>query len=116
MKMEKVKNLDWMDRFFEDSKADENESSKTNLDWMGRFFGDSKENSADSEIRKCPHCGSTTYKIKQYISGYGEFIGSTTGEEMDNSELHSGLQYKNIGKHAYCAECGKRFAKISDLM
>lgn len=69
----------------------------------------------DEEIRKCPHCDSTIYKIKQYISGYGEWLGDTTGEEVDNSELHSGLQYKNIGKYAYCVDCGKRFAKISAL-
>lgn len=123
--MENTNGLDWMSRFFEDSKdskAEKNEPKKINSDWMSRFFEDSEDskgNSADSEnseIRKCPHCGSTKYAIRQHISGYGEFIGDTTGEEMNNTELYSRLQYKNVGEYAYCADCGKRFAKISDLM
>lgn len=67
------------------------------------------------EIIRCPHCGSTIYCKKQYISGYGEFINDTTGAEVDNSELHQGLSYRDVTKYAYCADCGKRFAKIEDL-
>jgi hypothetical protein len=66
-------------------------------------------------IVKCPHCGGTSYYVKQYIRGYGHFYNDTTGEEMDNSSLHDWLTYKNVGKYAYCADCDKRFAKIEDL-
>jgi hypothetical protein len=68
-----------------------------------------------SENKRCPHCGGTTYYIKQYISGYGNFYNDTEDGEVDNTELHSGLRYKNIGKYAHCADCNKRFAKIADL-
>lgn len=68
-----------------------------------------------NEPRKCPHCGSTTYYIKQYIHGHGNFYSDTTGEEADNTELHNSLEYKNVGKYAYCADCGNRFAKIEEL-
>ena len=66
-------------------------------------------------IVKCPHCGGTSYYVKQYIRGYGYFYNDTTGEAMDNSSLHDGLTYRNVGKYAYCADCDKRFAKIEDL-
>ena len=68
-----------------------------------------------SDIIRCPHCGGTTYYVKQHMSGIGIFYNDTTGEEMDNSELHTGLRYTTIGKYAYCADCDKRFAKIADL-
>ena len=68
-----------------------------------------------SEIKRCQHCGSTTYYIKQYVHGYGMFIVDTTGKEVNNHELHEHLQYRNVGKYAYCVDCGKRFAKIEDL-
>lgn len=67
------------------------------------------------EIRKCPHCGSTGFYVKQRIFGYGEYYVDTTGKEMDNSGIHSRLDYKDVGKYAYCADCDKRFARISDL-
>lgn len=69
----------------------------------------------NKEIRKCPHCGNTSFYVRQYISGYGDFLCDTTGEEMDNTELHGNLEYKTVNKYAYCADCGKRFAKISEL-
>ena len=68
-----------------------------------------------AEPIRCKYCGGTSYYIKQYIHGYGNFFNDTTGDEVDNYELHSGLSYKNVGKYAYCANCDKRFAKISDL-
>lgn len=66
-------------------------------------------------MRKCLHCGSTVFYVKQHISGSGYYYQDTAGEEADNTNLHSSLTYKTIGKYAYCADCNKRFARISDL-
>lgn len=63
----------------------------------------------------CPHCGSTTYYIKQYIHGYGYAFDDTTGKDVSNCGIHDGLHYEDVGKYAYCAECDNRFAKISKL-
>lgn len=65
---------------------------------------------------KCPHCGGTIFRVRQHISGYGEFYGSLDGEEVDNSSLHDFLQYRTINKYAYCADCGKRMFKIEPWM
>ena len=34
--------------------------------------------------------------------------------EIEATELHSRLQYKNTGKYAICADCGKRLFKVDD--
>ncbi len=58
---------------------------------------------------ECPRCGNTTYVVKQYISGSGNFYGSLNDEDnVDNSELHANLDYRNVNKYAHCIDCGKR--------
>lgn len=67
-------------------------------------------------IEECPHCGGKDFFVKQFISGYGNLYGSLDEQEPDNSELHSGLQYKTTTKYAYCADCKKRMFKITKEM
>ena len=67
-------------------------------------------------IGECPHCGGKDFFVKQSISGIGYFYGTLDGREGDNTELHSGLKYKNLSKYAYCVDCQKRMFKITDDM
>lgn len=65
-------------------------------------------------IKKCPKCGETWFVVRQRISGIGEYYVDLESGEIEATELHSGLQYKNTGKYAICAKCGKRLFKIDD--
>lgn len=65
-------------------------------------------------LNKCPYCGGRTLKIRQRISGIGEYYVDLESGEIEATELHNALQYKNIGKYAICADCGKRLFKVDD--
>lgn len=67
-------------------------------------------------ITKCPKCGGTMFRVKQRISGYGEYYVDMQTGEVESTELHSGLQYTNVGKWAVCVDCGKRLFKIDDSL
>lgn len=63
-------------------------------------------------ITTCPRCGGGYAEVMQYIHGYGGYrINLETGE-VDATELHSGLDYKNTRKYAVCMQCGKRLFEI----
>lgn len=70
--------------------------------------------SKDFPIDKCPNCGETYFAVKQYIHGYGEYYVNLENGEIESTELHSGLVYKNTGKYAICVGCGKRLFKIDN--
>lgn len=59
-------------------------------------------------IKKCPYCGSEEFYINQRVSGKVKYHYRFNGEEGENGELHEPLLYTDIGKFAYCTECGKR--------
>lgn len=65
-------------------------------------------------ITKCPKCGGSTITIRQRISGVGEYYVDLETGEVEATELHSGLNYKNIGKYVTCTDCGKRLFKVDD--
>ena len=67
-------------------------------------------------IKKCPGCGSTMFTVRQRISGYGEYYVDMETGEIESTELHSGLQYRNTGKYAVCMDCVKRLFKIDDSL
>lgn len=67
-------------------------------------------------ITKCPKCGGGTITIKQRISGVGEYYVDLETGGIESSELHSGLDYKNINKCAVCTDCGKRLFKVDDRL
>ena len=67
-------------------------------------------------IDKCPHCGEKDFFVKQSIKGIGQYYMNLDGEEVDNSTLHDGLEYRTIGKYAYCCDCRKRMFKITEDM
>lgn len=67
-------------------------------------------------IERCPNCGGTTIVIKQRILGYGEYYVDLETEEIEASELHSGLTYRNTGKWVTCADCGRRLFKVDDYL
>lgn len=67
-------------------------------------------------IKKCPKCGGQSFIVKQYIHGYGEYYVDLENGEIESSELHSSLNYKNIGKYAICTDCGKRLFKIDKFL
>ncbi len=67
-------------------------------------------------IMKCPNCGGGTIAIKQYIHGYGEYYVELDTGEIDATELHSKLIYKNTGKYVICVDCGKRLFKVDDRL
>lgn len=65
-------------------------------------------------ITECPKCGGGMIAIKQRISGIGEYYVDLISGKIEATELHSGLIYKNIGKYAICADCGKKLFKVDD--
>ncbi|MCM1264489.1 MAG: hypothetical protein NC313_17390 [Butyrivibrio sp.] len=65
-------------------------------------------------IKKCPKCGGTVFTVGQRISGYGEYYVDMETGEVESTELHQGLTYKNVRKYAICTDCGKRLFKIDD--
>ncbi len=65
-------------------------------------------------IKECPKCGSKTFTVRQYIHGYGEYYVNLDDGEVESTELHSNLYYKNSGKYAVCTDCGKRLFKIDN--
>lgn len=65
-------------------------------------------------ITECPYCGGTYITIRQYIHGYGEYYVNIETGEIDSTELHSGLIYKNTKKYAICTDCNKRLFKVND--
>lgn len=67
-------------------------------------------------IRKCPRCGGTTFTVRQKISGYGEYYVDMSTGEIEATELHQNLIYKNTGKYAVCTDCGKRLFKIDESL
>lgn len=67
-------------------------------------------------IRKCPRCGGAMFTVKQRISGTGEYYVDMETGEIESTELHSGLTYRNTGKYAVCKDCGKRLFKIDDSL
>lgn len=73
-----------------------------------------KKNPYNFPISSCPYCGGGTIAIKQYIHGYGEYYVDLETGDLDATELHSGLQYRNTGKYAVCADCRKRLFKVND--
>ena len=68
------------------------------------------------QLHECPYCGGTTLKIKQRIFGVGEYYVDLESGDIDATELHSGLQHKNTGKYAMCADCGKKLFKVDDSL
>ena len=67
-------------------------------------------------IKKCPRCGGTMFTVRQRISGNGEYYVDMETGEIESTELHSGLTYRNTGKYAVCTDCGKRLFKIDDSL
>ena len=65
-------------------------------------------------VSECPNCGGKMITIKQKISGTGEYYVDLETGEIESSELHSGLLYRNIGKYATCTDCGKKLFKVDD--
>ena len=75
-----------------------------------------KENPYHFPISKCPYCGGKEIVIKQYMHGYGEYYIDLETGDIDASELHSGLRYRNTGKYVICTDCGKRLFKVDNKL
>ena len=67
-------------------------------------------------ITECPKCGENYITIRQRISGIGEYYVNLETGEVESTQLHDGLNYKNIGKYAVCTNCGKRLFKVDDYL
>lgn len=67
-------------------------------------------------IKECPYCGGRTIRVRQKISGTGEYYVDLKNGEVDSSELHSGLRYKNTRKYVTCADCDKQLFKVDDFL
>lgn len=59
-------------------------------------------------IEECPYCGCKEFYYNQSMTGRGRMNARYDGKETDNGEMHECLNYKTIGKFAYCYECDKR--------
>lgn len=75
-----------------------------------------KKNKFNFPITECPNCGGKCIAIRQYIYGYGEYYIDLETEEIEATQLHDNLTYKNSRKYATCADCGKRLFKVDDYL
>ena len=50
------------------------------------------------------------------MHGYGEYYVDLETGDIDATELHSGLRYRNTGKYAICTDCGKRLFKVDNKL
>lgn len=73
-------------------------------------------NKYDFPVKECPYCGGGTILIRQRISGYGAYYVDLKSGEIESSSLHDYLDYKNTGKYAICADCGKKLFKVDDYL
>lgn len=65
------------------------------------------------QVGKCPECGCTEFVINSEVSGTVSYLVSLVGEECDNSEMYSGLEY-NHDEWCVCANCEKQLFKYKD--
>lgn len=65
-------------------------------------------------IKECPKCGEKLFAVRQYMHGYGEYYVDMETGEIEATELHNNLTYKNTSNYAVCANCRKRLFKIDD--
>lgn len=47
-------------------------------------------------IKVCPKCGGGGFTVRQYIHGYGEYYVNLETGEIESTELHNSLRYKNV--------------------
>lgn len=67
-------------------------------------------------IKECPKCGGKSFTVRQYIHGYGEYYVDLETGEIESTELHDNLEYKNVGKYAICTDCRRRLFKIDNFL
>lgn len=67
-------------------------------------------------IKECPKCGGNMIKIRQRISGFGSYYVDLRSGEVEATELHDYLNYKNTSKYAACADCGKKLFMVDDYL
>ncbi|MCI6407766.1 MAG: hypothetical protein SPG03_03330 [Veillonella caviae] len=65
------------------------------------------------QIGKCPKCGCTEFIINSEASGNVSYFVSLVGEECDNSEMYSGLDYR-YDEWCVCANCENKLFKYKD--
>lgn len=68
----------------------------------------------DFPINKCPYCEGGMIEIRQYIHGYGTYYVDLETGEVEGTNLHDYLNYRNTSKYARCADCGKKLFKVDD--
>ena len=67
-------------------------------------------------LTECPKCGGKTIAIRQYIHGIGEYYVDLETGEIEATNLHASLQYRNTHKYAICADCGARLFKVDNAL
>lgn len=55
-------------------------------------------------IKECPKCG----------GGYGSYYVDLETGDVEGTDLHTYLNYRNTSKYATCADCGKRLFKVDE--
>ena len=65
----------------------------------------------------CPYCGNEEFFINQRFTGTCEcrMRFDMDNDNVENGEMYSNAEHKNIGKYAYCANCRKRLFPISEI-
>lgn len=59
-----------------------------------------------SDLKRCPFCGCDEFYEKRYARGPVWYYMRFDGEEINNSEMYSQLDYEGTGR-VYCAECDR---------
>ena len=67
------------------------------------------------KVIKCKKCGSSEFVVMYKVKGYSPFRFNTTGEDVNNSDMYEGLDFR-IPKKAYCNDCGAYFGKTQKLL
>lgn len=64
-----------------------------------------------SGLAECPHCGADEFYIYQRVAGLIGCRYRFDGDEADNSEMHSGINYGKPQSWVFCGNCQERIAR-----
>lgn len=65
------------------------------------------------QIGKCPKCGCKEFVVNAKVDGEVPYFVNLDGEECDNSDMYSGLDYQ-YDEWCVCAKCENKLFKYKD--
>ena len=64
-----------------------------------------------SELTECPHCGYDEFFSYQRVSGHVAYRQRFDGDDADNTELHSSINFGKPQIWVFCGSCQEKIAR-----